>query len=499
MRRTTLVTSITGMTLVVLLSWSGIAHAQTWQALKHQAPFGAGAMLLLTDGRVLVHEEQDYAQNWYALIPDNTGGYINGTWIKVASLPHGYSPLYFGSVVLPDGRVIIEGGELNNYKQDFTTKGAVYDPAKNTWTSIKPPPGWNYIGDSPSAVLPDGTYMQSDCCDWGPDAALFNAKTLSWGPTGSGKFDLYDEEGMTLLPDGNALDVDAYVSKYDATGMNSEIYDTKSGTWSTAGSTVVQLWDSAANCGGASKATYELGPAVLLPDGTVFATGANSCGAGHTAIYDSSAGTWTPGPDFPGNFDIADGPGALETNGKVLVMASPGYGQVGSKFFEWDGTNLTKVDGPPNAVNDASFYGHLLELPSGQLLFTDFSSDVEVFSPQGKYQSSWRPKITSVPALLTRGWTYNLEGKQLNGLSQGAAYGDDFQDATNYPLVRITNNTTGRVFYCKTHDHSSMGVATGDLTVSTKFDVPADIERGTSKLVVVANGIPSPPVAVTVR
>jgi len=105
-------------------------------------------MLLLTDGRVLVHEEQDYAQNWYALIPDNTGGYINGIWVKVASLPHGYRPLYFGSVVLPDGRVIIEGGELNNYKQEFTTKGAVYDPAKNTWTSIKPPAGWNYLDSS---------------------------------------------------------------------------------------------------------------------------------------------------------------------------------------------------------------------------------------------------------------------------------------------------------------------------------------------------------------
>jgi hypothetical protein len=36
-----------------------------------------------------------------------------------------------------------------------------------------------------------------------------------------------------------------------------------------------------------------------------------------------------------------------------------------------------------------------------------------------------------------------------------AAYGDDPQAAANYPLVRITNNRTGHVFYSRTHDHTS--------------------------------------------
>jgi hypothetical protein len=63
--------------------------------------------------------------------------------------------------------------------------------------------------------------------------------------------------------------------------------------------------------------------------------------------------------------------------------------------------------------------------------------------------------------------------------------------------VRITNNRTGHVFYSRTHDHSSMAVASSDL-VSTNFDVPATEERGPSQLVVVANGIPSAPFAVTV-
>jgi hypothetical protein len=44
-----------------------------------------------------------------------------------------------------------------------------------------------------------------------------------------------------------------------------------------------------------------------------------------------------------------------------------------------------------------------------------------------------------------------------------------------------------------------MGVATGSATVSTNFDVPATMESGASMLEVVANGIPSAPVSVTVN
>jgi hypothetical protein len=44
-----------------------------------------------------------------------------------------------------------------------------------------------------------------------------------------------------------------------------------------------------------------------------------------------------------------------------------------------------------------------------------------------------------------------------------------------------------------------MGVATGSATVSTNFDAPASMETGPSTLEVVANGIPSVAVTVTVQ
>src|SRR5205085_675566 len=216
--------------------------------------------------------------------------------------------------------------------------------------------------------------------------------------------------------------------------------------------------------------------------------------------YNSRNGTWRPGPDFPGAYGAADGPAALESNGNVLIFSSPSrfYPPAG-QFFEWNGTSLTPTTSPMSALEDASYVGHLLVLPTGEIMFTDFTTDVELFTPSGTYNPSWAPTISSVSAKITRGKTYIVSGTQFNGLSQGAAYGDDFQDATNYPLVRVVNQATGHVAYTRTHSPSTMAVATGSKKVSTKFDVPANVETGLSQLFVVANGIQSPGYFVNVQ
>jgi len=136
-------------------------------------------------------------------------------------------------------------------------------------------------------------------------------------------------------------------------------------------------------------------------------------------------------------------------------------------------------------------------LPTGQVgLFC--SSTVQIYTPSGKPQASWAPTIKSYSKSLTPGKTYKITGTQFNGLSQAVALGDEEQTATNYPLVRITNTASGNVVYARTHDHSTMGVATGSKLVWTYFDVPAGIGSGASTLAVVANGIASKPVNVTV-
>jgi hypothetical protein len=472
------------MLSVIFLGWCSLASAQHWTPVTPFPGGSAGTALLRTDGNVMV-QESDTGQ-WWELVPDVFGNYSLGTWFPLALAPAGYAPRFYGSAVLPTGKILFEGGEYNSSAKDDTTKGAIYNEVTNSWKSISPPSGWTTIGDAPTVVLRNGRFMMGDCCS--KNQALFDAKTLTWSSIGGGKADANTEEGWTLLPNGKVLTVDTN------NGTQSELFDpTPPGTWSLAGSTIVNLTDS---CGGTIYP--EVGPAVLRPNGTVFAAGAS----GKTAIYNWKTSTWSAGPSFPSGLGVQDGPAALLASGHVLVMAgvrSPCMSPP-SSFFEFDGTNLNPVPAPPNAVNDASYHGHMLVLPNGgHILFTDGTSDVEVYIPAGPApKSSWLPTITSFPLSVTRGDSYTIQGTQFNGLSQGAAYGDDVQTATNFPLVRMTDTVTGFVYYARTSNFSTMGVATGSQVVSATFVPPTFMPPGLFTLEVVANGLASAPVFVSV-
>jgi hypothetical protein len=254
----------------------------------------------------------------------------------------------------------------------------------------------------------------------------------------------------------------------------------------------------------------EVGAAIALPDGRVFAIGATN----HTALYSppsiaNQPGTWAAGPDFPVvvaglTTGAKDAPAALLPNGRVLAVVDP-YDPVAGTwgnplyFYEFDpatGT-LTQVPSPVNGTG-SPFTSRLMLLPTGQVLHTNGSSVVAIYSPDGTYDSTWRPSITSVGAALQPGSTYPLHGRQLNGLSQAFIYGDEGAMATNYPIVRLTHTATGTVTYCRTHDHSTMGIQTGAAIHTTNFTVPSTTPLGGSSIVVIANGIPSEPVSVSV-
>ena len=463
------------------------AMAASLVNLVHTAPEGAITQLLLTDGRVIV---QGFSEsNWFTLTPDNTGSYINGTWKQVAS-PAGYVPLYVSSAVLADGRMVIAGGEYLNGAFAFTNKSALYDPVKNKWTDITPDSHLlPFIGDSPATVLADGRFLLGE--KFNEKLFAFDPKTLTWSAMPSkNKNDLNAEEGWTLLPDGSVL---TYNVK---THPQSERYLPDQGKWVSAGSTIVDLRGPQNCCGrcipyGPKDKCYdppgEVGAAMLRPDGTVFATGAIPEGEGtaHTSIYDPKTNKWTPGPNFPNGDQAMDTFSSLLTNGNVLVEGSNG-----GQLYEYDGKNFTSSGLSANGI-----YVPIIVLPTGEVLV----GGEKVYRSTGTYKAKWAPAITSSPSTVTRGSSYQISGRQFNGLSQANAFGDEDNQPTNYPLVRITNNSTGHVFYARTHDHSTMGVATGSKIVSTNFDVPTSMETGASKLEVVANGIPSQPATVTVN
>lgn len=500
-------TRLVGVVLLVVTTMFTAPGAQAatspWRLIAHEPTFmsgSPGAMFLLTDGRVLVQDQgsaNSGGAQWWLYSPDAKGGYQDGTWSATGSLPAGYSPLYFASGVLPDGRVIIEGGEFNGTSTfAAVNQGAIYDPTTGTWSPVAPPGGgtgcWSTIGDAPSVVLADGTFLlgasgtRASTC-----AALFDAASTSWTATGAGKGDPNPEEGFTLLPDGRVLDVNTGGTPTVLGGVRTaELYDPTTGTWSPAGDTPSPL----------DNGDGEIGPATLMPDGTVFAEGATAA----TALYDPSTGTWSAGPAMPTvagqQLNAADACSAVLPDGSVLFNASPNMGP-GTHWFTFDGSTITQVpdDAALPSSSETSNLCNALVLPDGQVMVNVRSgpTPIELYTPSGSPDPSWAPTVSTAPRAVAAGRPYAIQGTQFGGLDEGAYFGDDYNPQSNYPLVRLRNRATGRVTYARTSGSTGLSVAPGT-PGSTTVTLPPSAVDGPSTLQVVVNGIASAPWSVTV-
>ena len=499
-------------------------------------------------------------QDWYLLTPDINGCYGNAngcsaTITPLASLVNvwqnpQYGPSAMASAVLSDGKVVIEGGEFNmcqcNSKNRCesnrqircgqcvggvgrceTTLGAIYDPQQNTWTAVSPPVDangnpWTAIGDAPSTVLPDTRYMLGNACS--AQTALFQESSLSWEQNGDQQA-FGAEENYVQLPNGTVLAVDTCWPGQPCMtfggGLNSEAYDPASKTWSSLGDTPQRLYSyghgEANSCYANSPIFGEQGPSALRPDGTVFVTGALDQTptfnyTTHTAVYNTTTRQWQSSPDLPavslgmGSYIVEneDQSGVVLPDGNFLMVTFPNlyYGTLNSNILiEWDGRSYCQINNVPDGM-----YGQLdmLLLPSGQVMFTDvnywISSNYYLYTPGGTVYPGIAPTVHQFPnAVLRRGATYTVSGTRFGGYSSGSVFGDDFQNYTNYPIVQIRNDASGHVFYARTHDHSTMGVFTGDTPTYTQMDVPPNMETGPSHLVVVTNGIASNAVPVNIQ
>lgn len=504
------------------------ALSGSWTPLNNPTPANLDTCLLLTTGEVMCHQ---YLSNaWHKLTPDAFGSYQNGTWDgpsgPPATMPNGndpsfgcnnceYAPLYFSSAVLPDGRMIVIGGEDNgNLSPVWTNIGFIYDPVADAWSSqLTEAFGGGNVGDAQNVILQDGTFLLANTALNSTNLEALNAATgvfTARNPTG--KRDMNDEENWNILADGTVLTVDAN------TASSFEKYFPSTNTWGSGGSTPVNMADFGPGTGNTTPGnTGEIGPCVGRPDKTLMCFSGNPFG--QNALYTPSTNTWlhTASMDFPaapisGSFAVADGPAAALPNGNILVMASPvttnsfGSGPLPSHFYELVESNntLTQVTDSPNAASFASYQGRMLVLPTGQVLLTAYNQghggtniqDVALYSNGAGPASSSRPIIISSPNTIAAGGVYTISGAVFNGFSQGASYGDDAQSATNYPLVRITNKASGHVYYARTFNHSRMGIEAPQTSpvVTTSFQVPASLENGPVQIEVVANGIASTPV-----
>lgn len=491
-----------------------------WIDFAAQPTFYAATALLLTNGHVLVQDagqDGDGTAHWYILKPDQKGSYESGTWTPAVgsngAVPDAHAKrLFFASAVLRDGTVFVSGGEYSGTPDETEiTTSELYDPISNSWKLLEAPPDWTEVGDAPCALLGDGRLLigaigapSKDGSDSG-DArtALFDPTKIGRNEWTAGPTTLYgtsSEETWTLLGDGSVLSVSCFSPK--AAKVYIPAPTPGIGKWVAADSTPDVLFDT----------DNEIGPGILLPDSRVFAVGAT----GKTCIFSpaTASGTWHSGPPLPsknGKQLVAkDAPACLLPSGNILMVLGPigpcadatEKGYCSPIFvFEFNPATAQYTDVSPTWAagnSTAPYMTRLLLLPNGDVLLTCQSQYAAIYRASGVAKEAWQPKITSAPKTLTRGKQYQIKGLRFNGLSQAVSYGDDASMATNYPLFRITygNGTTA---YARTHDHSTMSVATGSTVVWTNVTVPEQIPVGAAQASIVANGIASSAIEVTIN
>ena len=438
----------------------------TWTALAHAPPAGLDNALLLSDGTVICGNGN---QNWYQLTPDSHGSYVNGTWGQIAATTYGR--LFYSCDVLPNGNVYVAGGEYGNGRN----YAELYNPLANTWTVIPQPSGAGY-GDACSKILPGGNVLQGST---GSATYLYQISSGTIVNTTSALGN-QNEACWVRMPNDNVVTLDTGT-------QNSEHYVPSLNAWYADGGVPVALYGYGA----------ELGAAFVLPNGKMFQLGATP----HTAIYTpggslTAAGSWVAGPDVPNGLGQVDAPAAMMANGRILCAVGPTNGFNGpTSYYEYDYTanNFTLVNSPGGVDGNPPFVTSMLDLPDGNILLIDGqgTTSLYVYQPAGTPLAASQPAISSI--VENADGSYHLTGTGLNGITGGAAYGDDWQMDTSYPLVRMTNNVSGNVYYARTYNWSSTAIQNPN-PATTEFMLPAGLPAGTYALVVTANGNASAPV-----
>lgn len=455
----------------ILLPGVAVA-AGTWTALVSAPPAGINNCMLLSDGTVL---GMNGGGGCVKLTPDIHGSYINGTWTTMSTMNQ--SRLFFSSQLLTNGNLWVAGGE---YGSGGTAE--LYDSLNNTWTLLPSPLTGPDFSDSISEILPNGNpfvcpvYSTTTCLG-------YNVASSNWLTEASCRAS-QDEADWVKLPSDAILTIDAF-------SQNSEHYVPSLNEWVADGTVPVPLYDTSLG---------ELGTGHLLPNGQVFWLGSTT----NTALYTpgssaTSPGSWMALSGIPNGQGAPDAPAAMMVNGKILCCLGPSATYNGPcSFYEYDYTSdtFTQVTAPGGGStynSSAPFGTSMLDLPDGTVLFVggQNSTSLYIYTPDGTPLPAGQPVINSITE--NTDGSYQLTGTNLNGISEGAAYGDDEQMAGNYPLVRMTNNTSGNVYYARTFNWNSTSVQASNRLVTTEFTLPQNLPAGTYSLVVTAVGNPSAP------
>jgi Kelch motif len=385
-----------------------------------------------------------------------------------------------GTKVYPDssdeeGWTRISQGTIVNYDLFYSiamngSYAEMYNPSTGLWTGISPSDG-TAKGTIPqlssttlgyelgaSLRLQNGQVLEIGAT---PHNALYNPVTNTWraGPDTTGTLNGIpspfgsDDGPAAILPNGHVL----YAADAGASGF------TSSGNI-RAGSAVIT--------GIPSTAILQ----VYWP-----VNGAGIPGGAYIVSVDSPHRVTVSSPATATTRKNAISWGGTYSNPTELFEFDPSAGTI---------SQVTSALPDGNLPFEGSYPARMLILPTGELLFSDSSAQLWVYTLTGTPNPQLRPLIAGVSYLGSG--QFRLKGFQLDGQSAGAAYGDDDQMDSNYPILRLVNSS-GNVFYARTSDWSKIAVGDGGGYETVDFTLNPAVIPGDYSLIVSGAGISSFP------
>ncbi|MEJ8859541.1 putative Ig domain-containing protein [Variovorax robiniae] len=157
----------------------------------------------------------------------------SGTWVPTGDL--GQPRVYHGAALLPNGKVLVMGGSSTADGRGGLATAELYDPATGTWSAT------GTLGAGRTAfsatALPDGRVLVVGGNNGSvnlPSAELYDPTANAWASTGTLSRER-SKHSATLLADGRLMEVGG-LGKRNRRLSSTEIWDRTTGAWSTTSS-----------------------------------------------------------------------------------------------------------------------------------------------------------------------------------------------------------------------------------------------------------------------
>jgi hypothetical protein len=259
---------------------------------------------LLPDGKVLVAGGTERRASAELYDP------VSGTWSATGDMIEVRTS--HTATLLPDGKVLVAGGIHSGHGGNALGSAELYDPIQGTWTATASMVTPRLLHTA--TLLPDGKVLVAGGNSSGTggvalaSAELFDPVGASWTATESMPAGRIGHTA-TLLPNGKVLVVGGGSAGHDAL-TSVELYDPSIGSWTATGNMVTSR----------SGPT-----ATLLEDGMVLVAGGSNGAGGALAsaeLYNPASGSWTAAGNMNGG--RTGHTATLLSGGTVLLAGGSG-------------------------------------------------------------------------------------------------------------------------------------------------------------------------------